>query len=105
MSEIKKVKLSGGPDKTVTWIWLDPETGGQLKVEYYDFSETAQKLFGNDIAYTITVNEMDKLFSTVNQNETSIIPWMEQYFKSYFGIKQWLEENGIEFSVERESWA
>jgi hypothetical protein len=105
MNEIKKVKLSGGPDKTVTWIWLDPETGGQLKVEYYDFSETAQKLFGNDIAYTITVNEMDKLFSTVNLNETSIIPWMEQYFKSYFGIKQWLEENGIEFSVERESWA
>ena len=105
MDEIKKVKLSGGPDKTVTWIWLDPETGGQLKVEYYDFSETAQKLFGNDIAYTITVNETDKLFSTVNQNETSIIPWMGQYFKSYFGIKQWLEENGIEFSVERESWA
>jgi hypothetical protein len=102
MDEIKKVKLSGGPDKTVTWIWLG---NGRLKVEYYDFSETAQKLFGNDIAYTITVNEMDKLFSTVNQNETSIIQWMEQYFKSYFGIKQWLEENGIDFSIERESWA
>ena len=72
MAEIKKVKPSGGPDKTVTWIWLDPETGGRLKVEYYDFSETAQKLFGNDIAYTITVNEMNKLFSTVNQNQTSI---------------------------------
>jgi hypothetical protein len=105
MEEIKKVKLSGGPDKTVTWIWLDPETGGQLKVEYYDFSENAQKLFGNDIAYTITINEMKKLFSTVNQNEASIIQWIEQYFKSYFGIKQWLEENGIDFSVERESWA
>ena len=105
MDEIKKLKLSGGPDKTVTWIWLDPETGGQLKVEYYDFSESAQKLFGNDIAYTITVKEMDKLFLTVNQNETSILPWMEQYFKSYFGIKQWLEENGIDFSVEIEGWA
>ena len=105
MDEIKKLKLSGGLDKTVTWIWLDPETGGQLKVEYYDFSESAQKLFGNDIAYTITVKEMDKLFLTVNQNETSILPWMEQYFKSYFGIKQWLEENGIDFSVEIEGWA
>jgi hypothetical protein len=105
MDEIKKLKLSGGPDKTVTWIWLDPETGGQLKVEYYDFSESVQKLFGNDIAYTITVKEMDKLFSTVNQNETSIIQWMEQYFKSYFGVKQWLEENGIDFSVEIEGWA
>jgi hypothetical protein len=48
---------------------------------------------------------MDRLFSTVNKNETSIIPWMEQYFKSYFGIKKWLEENGIHFSIERETWA
>jgi hypothetical protein len=98
----EKTKLTGGPDKTVTWIWLE---NGQLKVEYYDFSDSAQKLFGNDIAYTITVNEMDKLFSTVNQNETSLIQWMEQYFKSYFGIKQWLEENGIDFSIETEGWA
>jgi hypothetical protein len=100
----EKTKLSGGPDKTVTWIWLDP-AGGQVKVEYYDFSEPAQRLFGNDIAYTITVNEMDKLLSTINKNETSIIPWMEQYFKSYFGIKKWLEENKIDFSVEVEGWA
>jgi hypothetical protein len=46
MAELKKVKLSDGPDKTVTWIWLDPEKGGRLKVEYYDSSESAQKLFG-----------------------------------------------------------
>jgi hypothetical protein len=98
----QKTKLTGGPEKTVTWIWLEE---GQLKVEYYDFSEAAQRLFGNDIAYTITVYEMDKLFSTVNQNEVTLIPWMEQYFKSYFGIKQWLQENGIDFKVDVEGWA
>lgn len=98
----EKVKLSGGPEKTVTWIWLEND---QLKVEYYDFSEPAQKFFGNDIAWTITVHNMEKLFCTINQNETTLIPWMEQYFKSYFGIKQWLEENGIGFDMERESWA
>lgn len=100
----QKVKLAGGPEKTVTWIWLDP-AGGHVKVEHYDFSESAQRLFGNDIAYTITVHDMDKLYATVNKNETSLISWMEQYFKSYFGIKKWLEENGIQFSVETESWA
>lgn len=99
----EKVKLTNGPEKTVTWIWLDNK--GQLKVEYYDFSEAAQRLFGNDIAYTITVNEMDKLLSIINQNEISVISWMEQYFKSYFGIKKWLEENKIDFSVRVESWA
>jgi hypothetical protein len=102
MDEPKKIKLLGGPDKTVTWIWLEY---GQLKVEYYDFSEAAQRLFGKDIAYTITVHDMDKLYSTVKQKEASILPWMEQYFKSYFGIKKWLEENGIDFSVEIEGWA
>jgi len=103
MDETKKRKLSGGPDKTVTWIWLDDD--GQLKVEYYDFSEAAQRLFGNDIAYNLTFKQMDKLFSTVNQDATSLISWMEQYFKSYFGIKQWLTENGIDFRVDIEGWA
>jgi hypothetical protein len=54
----EKIKLSDGLDKTATWIWLE---NGQLKVEYYDFSESAQEMLGNDIAYKMTVNEMNKL--------------------------------------------
>jgi hypothetical protein len=68
-------------------------------------SEEAQRLFGNDIAYTITVDEMDTLFDILHQAEASLIPWMAQYFKSYFGIKQWLEESKIGFRVEIEGWA
>jgi hypothetical protein len=101
----QRVKLTGGLEKTVTWIWLDPETGGQLKVEFYDFSETAQRMFGNDIAYTITVREMTRLFSLSKQSETSLIPWLAENFKSYFGIKHWLEQNEIGYDIERESWA
>lgn len=104
MNSTRKVKLSGRPDKTVTWIWLDP-MDGRLKVEYYDFSEDAQRLFGNDIAYTITVDEMDKLLSTVNLEGAALLAWMAGYFKSYFGIKQWLEESKIGFRVEIEGWA
>ena len=100
-----KVKLSGGLEKTVTWIWLDPETGGTLKVEFYDFSETAQRAFGNDISYILTVNEMTKLCSLAKQDAISLLPWMTENFQSYFGIKKWLEENGIDFRIERESWA
>ena len=98
----EKIKLAGGLEKTATWIWLENR---QLKVEFYDFSETAQRMFGNDIAYTITVHEIDKLFSAAKQDEYSLIPWMAENFKSYFGIKKWLEENGIGFSIVRESWA
>jgi len=98
----EKVKLSGGPEKTATWIWLED---GVLKIEYYDFSEAAQRLFGNDIAYILTVHEMEKLFATINQDQATLLTWMEQYFKSYFGIKQWLQENGIDFGIEVEGWA
>lgn len=97
-----KIKLSGGPEKTVTWIWLENH---QLKVEFYDFGETAQRMFGNDIAYTITVNELRKLLSAASQSEASLIAWMTETFRSYFDIQRWLEENEIGFSVEKESWA
>jgi hypothetical protein len=100
----EKTKLTGGPEKTVTWIWLDPGDS-QLRVEFYDFSELAEKMFGNDIAYTITVNEMDKLFSLIEQGEAALIPWLEESFTSYFAIKQWLEEHKIGFTVEIESHA
>ncbi|HJS17927.1 MAG TPA: hypothetical protein VJ785_04220 [Anaerolineales bacterium] len=102
MSESNKVKLSGGPDKSATWIWLE---NGQLKIEYYDYSEPAQRFFGNDIAYIITVTDMDRLYSTIIKDETSILSWIDQYFQSYFGIKKWLDENGIDYGIEREIWA
>lgn len=62
-------------------------------------------MFGNDIAYTLTVTEIKKLFSLTKQDEAFLVEWLTQNFKSYFGIKQWLEENQIGFSVEIESWA
>ena len=98
----EKIKLNGGPDKTATWLWLE---GSLLKVEYYDFSEEAQRFFGNDIAYTLTVIDMDKLYASTNQNGSSILAWLTENFKSYFSIKQWLAESGVGFSIETESWA
>jgi hypothetical protein len=64
----EKVKLTGGPGKTVTWVRVD-HADDHLRVELYDFNETAQHIFGNDIAHIITVYEMKKLFSAVNQAE------------------------------------
>lgn len=98
----EKTKLAGGPEKTVTWIWLE---NGQLKVEYYDFSEEAQRMFGNDIAYTITVTEMDRLYSSSKQNAKLLIQWLADNFQNYFAIKKWLEEMDIDFHLETESWA
>lgn len=101
----EKIRLAGGLEKTVTWVWLDPETGGKLKVEYYDFSGDAQQMFGNDIAYTLTVTEIDKLYSVAKLDEVIIIQWCVENFKTYFAIKKWLEDNDIGFNVEIESHA
>lgn len=98
----EKTKLAGGPEKTVTWVWLE---NGQLKVEYYDFSEEAQRMFGNDIAYTITVKEMERLYSSSKQNEDVIIQWLVDNFQNYFAVKKWLGEMDIDFHLETESWA
>ncbi len=97
-----KTKLTSRLNKTVTWIWLEDN---QLKVEYYDFSEDAQSTFGNDIAYILTVNEMEKLFSVSNQNAETLIAWLAENFQSYFDIKKWLEENKIGFEKEIDNWA
>jgi len=98
----EKTKLRGGPQKTVTWVWLED---AQLKVEYYDFSQDAQDMFGNDIAYILTVRAMSKLYSITKQNESSLIDWLKEKFQSYFEIKGWLEENEIGFDRETDSWA
>ena len=92
----QKIQLPGGPDKTVTWIWLDPASG-QLKIEFYDFSELAQQMFGNDIAYTLSIagDELRKLYLLAKQDEHSLIDWALKTFRSYFEIRHWLDENGI----------
>jgi hypothetical protein len=98
----EKTRLAGGPEKTVTWIWFED---GQFKVEFYDFSDLAQQVFGNDIAYTLTVQDISKLFSVTAQNEGWLMSWIAERFTSYFDIKRWLEEKEVEFSVEIDSRA
>jgi hypothetical protein len=101
----EKIRLPGGPEKTVTWIWLEPKAGGRLIVEMYDYSELAQSMFGNDLAHTITLLEMERLYALTKQDEASLIPWVQEHFKSYFDIKTWLEENGIPYTRAVEPWA
>jgi len=41
---------------------------------------------------------------TCKNDETSLIPWLTENFKSYFDLKQWLEENGIDFHKKVDPW-
>lgn len=58
---IEKTKLTGGSEKTITWIWLEPQV--VTSKWSITISAKAQRMFGNDIAYTIKVDEMNELFT------------------------------------------
>ena|SRR5215208_1992098 len=63
MGNIKKVKLPGGIDKTVTWIWLDPETGGQLRLNTMILA-TALKGF---LATILPTPLLSRIWTSCNQ--------------------------------------
>ena len=83
----ERIRLSGGPDKTVTWAWLEDD--GSLVVEYYDHSEEAHQWLGNDVAYILTIppEEAGRVLLTL----------LSERFASYFEVKPWLEERGISY--------
>jgi hypothetical protein len=94
-----KIKITSDPDKTITWIWLENE---QLKIEYYDFSGLAYYLFGNNIVYTLTVSETERLFLLTKRDEDSLLRWLTDNFMNFFGIKRWLEDNRVAFHLQLE---
>lgn len=97
-----KIKITSDPDKTITWIWLEDE---QLKIEYYDFSGLAYYLFGNNIVYTLTVSETERLFLLTQRDKDSLLRWLVDNFMNFFGIKRWLEDNKVAFSLQTEKLA
>ena len=49
---ISRIKLSGGPEQTVSSIYFDARDAAVF--EFFDFSPAAQEHFGNDIAIEIS---------------------------------------------------
>jgi hypothetical protein len=96
---MEKIKITSDPDKTITWIWLENE---QLKMEYYDFSGLAYYMFGNNIVYSLTVEETERLFLLTKRDETSVLRWLLDNFVNFFGVKRWLEDNRVAFDVKIE---
>ena len=96
---MEKIKITSDPDKTITWIWLENE---QLKMEYYDFSGLAYYMFGNNIVYSLTVEETERLYLLTKRDEASVLRWLLDNFVNFFGVKRWLEDNRVAFDVKVE---
>ena len=112
-----RVRLTGVLEHTASSVEVGPD--GSLLVEFYDFSDDAQRFMGNDVACLLHVEPAEKertlslleseTNSPDNQHSDSpdirLLHLMEQKFSDYFEVKEWFEDQGISFRSEFDSWA
>jgi len=109
MSERERVKLRGGPEGSVSWVYLTE--GGDLVVECFDYSEEANDHFGNDVAFLVTVAATDKarVFERLGGegmcSDAALVALVEARFASYFEARRWLDDEGVQYQHEFDAWA
>ena len=101
---ISRIKLSGGPEQTVSSIYFDARDAAVF--EFFDFSPAAQEHFGNDIAIAIVVARSARGAMAValelpeSAEDAAILSACAARFQSYFDVQPWLERNDIPFEKE-----
>ncbi|HEV3089521.1 MAG TPA: hypothetical protein VGX96_20125 [Candidatus Elarobacter sp.] len=115
MSELERVKLRGGLDRTASWVYVTDD--GTLVTELYDFSPDAEKWLGNDVAFLLHVAAADKArvlsalrgeaFATGSDRErdAALLESLRERFDDYYAVKEWLDQRGIAYRKEFEPWA
>jgi hypothetical protein len=102
---MNRVRLRGGLERTASSAEIDD--GGRLVVECFDFSEDARDYFGNDVAFTLTVEAevkpllLDRLGVVPPPDgsaDDALLAALAARFDGYFSVKQWLEAEGIAFA-------
>jgi len=103
---MERVRLQGGLDRTASWVCVDDE--GRLVAECFDFSEDAHDFFGNDVAFTLTVDVdqkaaiLERLGVAMPRDpaklDAVLLETVLARFTSYFAVKDWLEQEHIPFA-------
>jgi hypothetical protein len=108
LDRMNKVKLRGKLKGTAI------KADGELQLEFFDYSEDAQAIFGHDIAYLIQVSGEEKrrvmAFLNIHGNELAhpdvlLLERIEESFADYFECKEWLDAHGIAYQKEFDSMA
>ena len=109
------MRLRGGPERTASSI--EQLHDGGLKVEIYDFSDVAERHFGTDVAFILTVppSSVRSLADTMGLGDdptavsdtadVDLLTRLSDRFASYFEIKAWLDEHAIPYDRDFDSWA
>jgi len=109
MSDAGRVRLRGGPEGSASWAYATE--AGDLVVECYDYGAEAEAHFGNDVAFLVTVASGDKarVFARLGGEGTptdaALVALVAAHFASYFEARRWLDDEGIPYRHDFDSWA
>jgi hypothetical protein len=111
MAKRKRVNLKGVLQRTATWVEIADD--GTLIVEFFDFSDAAQGMFGGDVAYLTKVSPDDKLLmlaalladaaasaSGDADSDDRLLRLIAEKFVTYFQVREWLQKKGIPYHAE-----
>jgi hypothetical protein len=101
-----RIRLTGGPYHTASSASIGEK--GELIVEFHDFSDEAEKTFGNDIAFVLSVTPEAK--GTVARlleagGDEQLLATIRDRFTSYFEVRDWLQSRSIPFTKSFDPWA
>jgi hypothetical protein len=108
---MNRVRLTGGLERTASSAYVNTEGG--IVVECFDFSQDAHDFFGNDVAFSLTIDAELKtavleglgIAHPDDDVDAAILSALADRFASYYAVKQWLEEQQIAFSTAFEPHA
>jgi hypothetical protein len=127
LDKMNKVKLRGKLKGTASWVEIKPDGG--LQLEFFDYSEDAQAIFGHDIAYLIQVSEHEKsqvmaflnivddkltlpdltlpdlTLPDLTHPDLLLLERIEESFEDYFECKEWLDAHGVSYQKEFDAMA
>jgi hypothetical protein len=109
----KRVKLEGGLSKTSSSAEI--EANGNLVIEFYDFSDSAQSQFGNDVAILMVISPDDKklMFSKLldhqeaieDDTDTLLLQIIKDKFSSYYEVQAWLNTAAMPYEKRFDPYA
>jgi hypothetical protein len=112
LDRMNKLKLRGKLKGTVSWVEIKPN--GSMQLEFFDYSEDAQAMFGHDVAYLIHLSPEEKkramAFLNIHENELAhpdvlLLERIEESFEDYFECREWLDAHGISYQKEFDAMA
>jgi hypothetical protein len=111
---MKKVKMQTHLTSTANTASISAD--GSLEIEHYDFSETAEQSFGNDVAFMIYVAATDKAkllhlleketgySSVANDIDDRLLDLLAIKY-DYHSFSTWIAKQDIPFTKKFDSWA